>query len=58
MIVNLSLDRMRTVDQMRPSVEGADLAEIIHLDRERAYTLIAAALERGGGGPLPTPREG
>ena len=57
--MNLSLDRMRTVDQMRPSVEGADLAEIIHLDRERAYTLIAAALERGGGGgPLPTPREG
>ncbi len=46
MIVNLSLDQIRTVDQMQAFVEGADRAEITHLDRDGAYALIAVALER------------
>ena len=40
MIVNLSLD------QMRAFVEGADRAEITHLDRDGAYALITVAVER------------
>ena len=31
---------------MRAFVEGADLAEIIHFDRDGAYALISRALER------------
>ncbi len=46
MIVNLSLDQIRTVDQMRAFVEGADRAEITHLDRDGAYALITVAVER------------
>ena len=46
MIVNLLLDQTRTVDQMRAFVEGADLAEITHFDRDGAYALISQALER------------
>ena len=46
MIVNLLLDQTRTVDQMRAFVEGADLAEITHFDRDGAYALISHALER------------
>ena len=46
MIVNLSLDQIRTVDQMRAFVEGADRVEITHFDRDGAYALIAVAVER------------
>ena len=44
--MNLSLDKIRTVDQMRAFVEGAALAEIVPLDRDGTYALIANALER------------
>ena len=46
MIVNLSTDQIRTVDQMRSFVEGIELAEIAHLDRAGAYALISRTLER------------
>ena len=46
MIVNLSLDQIRTVGQKRAFVEGADLAEIAHLGRDCACALISRALER------------
>ncbi len=44
--MNLSLDKISTVDQMRAFVEGAALAEIVPLDRDGTYALIANALER------------
>ena len=44
--MNLSTDQIRTVDQMRAFVDGAELAEIGHVDRDGAYTLIARTLER------------
>ena len=44
--MNLSLDQIRTVDQMRAFVEGADRVEITHFDRDGAYALIAVAVER------------
>ena len=46
MVVNLSTDQIRTVDQMRSFVEGIELAEIAHLDRAGAYALISRTLER------------
>ena len=46
MIVNLSTEQIRTVDQMRTFVEGAELAEIDHVDLDGAYTLIGRTLER------------
>ena len=46
MIVNLSTEQIRTVDQMRTFVEGAELAEIGHVDLDGAYTLIGRTLER------------
>ena len=55
MIVNLSTEQIRAVDQMRTFVEGAELAEIGHVDLDGAYTLIGRTLERGA---LPVPREG
>ena len=47
MIVHLSADQIRTVDEMRAFVEGTELADIGHLDRGGAYALISWALERG-----------
>ena len=44
--MNLSLDKIRTVDQMRAFVEGAALAEIAPLDGDGTYALVANALER------------
>ena len=44
--MNLSLDKIRTVDQMRAFVEGAALAEIAPLDGDGTYALGANALER------------
>ena len=41
-----STEQIRTVDQMRTFVEGAELAEIGHVDLDGAYTLIGRTLER------------
>ena len=44
--MNLSTDQIRTVDQMRSFVEGIELAEIAHSDRDGAYALISRTPER------------
>ena len=44
--MDMSLDQMRTVDQMRAFVEGADRVGFAHLDRDGAYALVAVTLER------------